>query len=209
MSARTILISIVFAALSACGDDGDLLGPVPGQVTLGSITATPSALTLTTGQRITLTMQALSTTSQPITDATGYVFTSNAPDIASVSTGGEVTGVAAGSATVTASLTRGSVTRTVDVPVTVSGTAPGTASVTAGSTTNTFTPSSVAVSVGGTVTWTFGALEHNVNFQGASGAPADIGNTSNASVSRTFNTAGTFAYVCTLHSGMSGSVLVQ
>ena len=209
MSARTVLIPIALAGLFACGDDGDLIGPPPGQATLGSITATPATLILTTGQRITLTMQAFSTANQPISDATGFVFTSSAPGIASVSNGGEVTGVAAGTATVTVSLTRGTVTRTVDVPVTVSGTAPGTANVTAGSTSNTFTPSSVAVSVGGTVTWTFGALEHNVDFQGATGAPADIPNTSNASVTRTFNTAGNFAYVCTLHSGMSGSVLVQ
>jgi len=30
-----------------------------------------------------------------------------------------------------------------------------------------------------------------------------------ASYSRTFNTAGTFSYTCTLHGGMNGSVLVK
>lgn len=211
MSARTAFIPIALAAVLGCGKENGLLDPPPGQTqtTLGSIVATPSALTLTAGQRSTITMQALSTTNQPIADATGYAFTSSATSIASVTTGGEVTGLAAGSATITVSLTRGSVTRTVDVPVTVSGTLPATANVTASATADTFSPAFVAIARTGTVTWTFGARAHNVNFQGTAGAPANIGDTVNDTVARTFNTAGTFTYVCTLHANMSGTVLVQ
>jgi plastocyanin len=80
--------------------------------------------------------------------------------------------------------------------------------VVSGTAANTFTPANVAISRGGTVTWTFGDLVHNVDFQGASGAPAGVPNTTNASVARTFANAGNFGYVCTLHSGMAGTVLV-
>jgi plastocyanin len=71
-----------------------------------------------------------------------------------------------------------------------------------------FTPASVQVPVGTTVTWTWaaGATAHNVSF--ADGVSSgDRG--ANASYSRTFSTAGTFSYVCTLHGGMQGTVLVQ
>ena len=71
-----------------------------------------------------------------------------------------------------------------------------------------FSPSSVTIAVGGTVTWEFGPLDHNVIFTGTAGAPASISATHSTSVSRTFNTAGSFAYVCTLHSNMAGVVFV-
>jgi plastocyanin len=80
--------------------------------------------------------------------------------------------------------------------------------VTASSTANTFSPACVRVAVGGTVTWTFGTLGHNVDFSGA-GAPADIPERTNASEQRTFATAGNFSYTCTLHAGMNGRVIVQ
>ena len=73
---------------------------------------------------------------------------------------------------------------------------------------NLFTPNSIQVSVGTSVSFVFGSVVHNVNFSG-SGAPAGITNTSNATVSRTFATAGVFTYDCNLHSGMTGKVTVQ
>lgn len=85
---------------------------------------------------------------------------------------------------------------------------PASASVAASGNSDVFTPSDVRVSVGGTVTWTFGARAHNAVFAAVSGAPAAIPVTANAQVSRTFNTEGTFPYDCTLHPGMRGRVLV-
>lgn len=84
----------------------------------------------------------------------------------------------------------------------------GSVSVTAGSNSDVFSPSDVSVSVGGTVTWSFGARPHNAIFASTAGAPPNIDVTSNAQVSRTFPTAGTFSYDCTLHPGMRGRVLV-
>lgn len=74
---------------------------------------------------------------------------------------------------------------------------------------STFNPTEVNLLKGGTVTWRIGTVAHNVIFSNVAGAPADIGVTRDAEVSRTFNTAGSFPYECTLHSGMSGTVKVQ
>jgi plastocyanin len=65
------------------------------------------------------------------------------------------------------------------------------------------------VTKGTTVTFTFQSVEHNVVFAAATGAPANIGNTSNGAVARDFATAGTFGFDCTIHSGMHGSVTVN
>jgi plastocyanin len=73
---------------------------------------------------------------------------------------------------------------------------------------NQFSPSSIQVATGSTVTWTWasGASTHNVTFNDG----VNSGDRSaNASYTRTFNSAGTFSYVCTIHAGMQGTVLVK
>ncbi len=85
---------------------------------------------------------------------------------------------------------------------------PQAVTVTGSANANVFTPASVTVARGGTVTWTMGARPHNATFRGTAGAPADVPTTTNASVSRTFATAGSFPYDCTLHDGMTGTVIV-
>ena len=73
-----------------------------------------------------------------------------------------------------------------------------------------FQPAGASVRTNGTVTWNFGSLGHNVTFSDVVGAPADIGGVNmGTSVSRTFGTAGSFPYQCTIHPGMSGSVTVS
>ena len=74
---------------------------------------------------------------------------------------------------------------------------------------NAFTPSTLTVSRGTTVTFTFQASTHNVNFANVVGAPSGIAATANSGVQRLFATAGTFGYDCSLHTGMSGSVIVN
>jgi plastocyanin len=84
-------------------------------------------------------------------------------------------------------------------------TAPATASVAmAGS---AFGPRSVTIAVGGTVTWNNNDdRPHTVT---ASDVSFDSGILARgATFQRTFTTAGTFSYVCDLHSGMTGTVTV-
>ncbi|AHG89355.1 blue (type 1) copper domain protein [Gemmatirosa kalamazoonensis] len=86
--------------------------------------------------------------------------------------------------------------------------APSTGAVTASSTANSFTPQILNVLQGGTVTWTFGTRPHNVTFVQTAGAPQNVPTTTSNTASRTFASPGTFAYVCTLHAGMVGTVNV-
>jgi plastocyanin len=74
-----------------------------------------------------------------------------------------------------------------------------------------FTPGQVTLAVGGTVTFAFGSLAHNVFFDNdPAGAPGNIADPSaNKTVTRTFNTAGTYVYNCHIHPGMRGTVIVQ
>jgi len=77
-----------------------------------------------------------------------------------------------------------------------------------------FSPVFATVSAGDTVRWNFtGGSDgqgHNVRFTPAgAGAPADINVLKTGTASRVFATHGTFNYVCDVHPGMNGIVIVQ
>jgi plastocyanin len=74
-------------------------------------------------------------------------------------------------------------------------------------TNNVFTASAVQVAAGTTVTWTWSsqASDHNVTFADGVASPTQA---ANSTFRRTFATAGTFNYQCTLHPGMTGKVVV-
>jgi plastocyanin len=96
-----------------------------------------------------------------------------------------------------------------DAPPPAAPTPPATADVTASATANIFSPTTVTIAKGGSVTWTIGARNHNVTFVQAAGVPANVPTTTNSTATRQFAQPGTFAYVCTLHAGMVGTVVVQ
>jgi plastocyanin len=74
----------------------------------------------------------------------------------------------------------------------------------------TFNPFPATIALGGTVTFAFGSMPHNVYFDAAPGAPADIpGANVNVSTTRTFATAGTYSFRCRIHAGMKGSIVVR
>ena len=74
---------------------------------------------------------------------------------------------------------------------------------------STFSPGDVTVSAGGAVEWTnTDSLPHTVAFEDdaiGDSEQLDQGDTFSA----TFETAGTFDYMCTIHPEMSGSVTVE
>ena len=71
-----------------------------------------------------------------------------------------------------------------------------------------FTPATSSVPTGSKVTWTNNdTTAHTVTFDDGS---ADSGNLAlGATFDQTFTTAGTFAYHCTIHSQMKGTVTVS
>jgi plastocyanin len=70
-----------------------------------------------------------------------------------------------------------------------------------------FTPSSVTINVGDTVTWhNSGQAPHNASADDGSFRTPDLNN--GQSASHTFDSAGTFSYICTIHPNMHGTVRV-
>ena len=72
---------------------------------------------------------------------------------------------------------------------------------------NYFSPAATTVPAGTTVTWTWaGSVNHNVTFDDGAASSTQASGT----YSRTFSTAGTYAYHCTIHgASMSGTVTVH
>ena len=91
----------------------------------------------------------------------------------------------------------GGTSATVSIPVTDYG----------GNVTPSFSPTTISIPAGGSVTWrNSDTVDHTTT------SDTNLWNGSlgvGASFSRTFATAGTFPYACTVHSGMSGRVIVQ
>lgn len=75
---------------------------------------------------------------------------------------------------------------------------------------NTFSPFTANLRVGGVVRFNIFGDEHNVIFSpGTAGAPQDVNVVRDTIVQRTFTTAGTYSYSCTIHLGMNGEIIVR
>jgi plastocyanin len=80
--------------------------------------------------------------------------------------------------------------------------------------TNDFSQHAITVPVGGSVQWTNdSAVTHTVTFTDALRIPADNGTFNqrvapSSSVTRSFPTAGTYAFFCMIHPGMQGTITV-
>jgi uncharacterized protein YjdB len=177
---------------------------VQAPLVLTSVVVSGPASTVAPGGTLQLTVSPRDQNGSPIAGSI-VTWSSNATGIAIVGAAtGLVTGVAAGTANITALATLGSATASSFLMISVASAFPMSANVSTPG--NFFSPASVDIAVGGTVTWTLGSA-HNVTFDGGAGVPPNIGIVN--SDSRTFNTAGTFGYQCTLHAGMTGSVTVH
>jgi len=79
-----------------------------------------------------------------------------------------------------------------------------------GTGTGSFTPTSLTVTAGSTVSFTNNSgVAHNVVFDANAPAGGDIGVISTGTQTRTFTTAGTYPFHCAIHEGMTGMVTVQ
>ena len=76
-------------------------------------------------------------------------------------------------------------------------------------TATTFSPATLTIDRNEVVTFSNSSgVSHNVTFT-TSGSPADIANHTSGSTTRTFSNEGTYAFTCTNHQGMNGSVVVN
>ncbi|MBM3907261.1 MAG: Ig-like domain-containing protein [Gemmatimonadetes bacterium] len=197
------LFAVALIALAACSGGDSSTSPAPATVASVSLNVTNAQLGV--GQTLQLTATPLTSTGTVTTGTATW--SSSAAGVASVSPSGLVSGVSAGVATISAAIggRTGSATITVSAagggfPLAAEVTMPG----------NTFSPFLTTIGVGGTVTFRFGSVDHNVIFDPSKqGRPADIQITRNVNIARTFNTRGLFPYDCTVHPGMSGQVEVK
>jgi plastocyanin len=101
--------------------------------------------------------------------------------------------LAAATAALAAAITAGAVVA-ADTAVTIAGFA--------------FDPATVTIQVGDSVTWTNqDSTAHTATAGDGSFDTGNIGNGASATV--TFDTAGTFAYACSIHPTMTGTVVVE
>ncbi|HKI75421.1 MAG TPA: Ig-like domain-containing protein [Pseudomonadales bacterium] len=134
-STRLVLLFLI-SLLAACGGSGG--GGTTPTPTVASVTVSPATATINVGATQQLTATAKDSSGATISGAS-IAYSSSDTAIATVSTGGLVTGVAAGSATITATSSGKSGTATI----TVNTPAPTVATV-------TLSPSAVTLTAGNT-----------------------------------------------------------
>lgn len=195
---RKVLAFCAVLGVAGCGGGSD--GPTGGNG-IASVRMIATAISLFPGQTEQLSATALDASGGTVANAPAPTWQSANNAIATVTSGGLVTGVANGQVDVTATI--GGRVGTTRVTV---GAAPLTAIVDMPG--NSFTPFTTTIRVTGTVSFRFPATAHNVIFRPRTGTPQDILPESNVTIARTFNAVGTFLYDCTLHSGMSAEVVV-
>ena len=208
---RSIAAGSVAAAIFACGGSGGgSTGPTP---VFTSVAVTPASPSVTVGSTTALTATAKDQSGATFAGAPAATWTSSNTAAATVDPAtGVVSGVANGVSTITASITAGSVTHSGTQQISVV-TPSATGNVTAAATL-VFNPHTVTIArAGGTgaITWTFESVAHTVSWdsQPPGATVADIGATHDADVARNFTVAGTYAYHCSIHSTMTGVVIVQ
>lgn len=185
-------------ALGAC--DGSLpFGlPEPEQIVL-----TSPVTTMFVGETIQLHAVGLNKEGEELPSLDPEWSSSNG-NVATVSSTGLLTGLAAGRATVRAALSGKSAS--VDITVEPSPVALDTVDVGP----NTASPSVVTLRVGGTVRFRFGASAGDVTFRpNQAGAPTNIPSTTNALVNRGFNTVGDFVWDNSASPGTTGTIRVR
>jgi plastocyanin len=179
-----------------------------------SLGLSPSSGSVQVGGTLQLTATPRDQNGAAMAGLGAAAYTSSDATRATVSASGLVTGVAAGTATITATLAAGGTTRTATASITVTTTAPPpppppTSSVTVTTPGTSFSPQTVTIAPGGSVTWQISGARHNVTFSGAAPTGGNVPDTENGSATRTFPNAGTYDYQCTRHNGMTGRVVVQ
>ncbi|MCC6928992.1 MAG: Ig-like domain-containing protein [Gemmatimonadaceae bacterium] len=183
--------------LTGCGGGGDSPSGPDG---VASVALNAPSLTMLVGRSEQLAATARDAQGNTIAGAPAASWKTSNSAVATVTATGLVTAVGNGSASITATISGKAASAAVTV-------APAPTSVTVNMPGTSFTPFHATLKVGGTVSYVFPSLAHNVIFDRIAGAPADIpGQVASQTVNRTFNTVSLYKYVCSLHPGMEGEV---
>ena len=202
-------LPVVAAFLVACGGGGGDNGgtnPPPSDV-VSSVSTSRTSASVKPAESVSITATPRNSSGAALSGKTVAWSVTQSGTIVNITPSGssvQITGAAVGTAQVTATVDG----KSASVAITVVQSFPSTGTVTVSN--NTFTPADLDINSGGSVTWTWaqGAVDHNVNFTGPASVTA-IGVRSTGSEARTFNTAGLYSYVCTIHQGMNGTVAVH
>lgn len=198
--------TLALAAVAACGGGGGSTAPpgTTGGTTVASVTVN-GASSVALGGTLALTGVVKDGSGNTLTNA--ITWSSSDESIAMTRSSGVVYPLKTGTVNINGSV--GSVTGSKSVAVTAAAATPATALNVAATNGNQFSPASVTIAQNGSVTFAFFSVTHNVTFASTAGAPSNVGDQGNGDVQRLFGTKGTFIYTCTIHAGMSGTVIVQ
>jgi plastocyanin len=217
--AATITASVTVGGITRTANFGVAIlesatppAPPPAGNAVAAFALNPATVTLAPGGTAALEPVATNAAGARVTPLPQVAWSVQDGGKASISAG-VVTAIAAGATTVTASFTADGRTWTASANVIVTAPAPPVAptNATVQGVEDAFSPASVTITPGGTVTWSMVDEEHDVTFTGAAPPGGSIGRIDDDEpVSRTFPTAGTYAYTCNRHDGEhGGTVIVQ
>jgi plastocyanin len=200
------MLALILATLTGCGGGGAADVTAPSNGAPASLVLSPAAGSLTPGSSVQLTASGKDASGNTIPNLPTPTFSVADQNVATVDPTGLVTAVAVGATEVTATLD-GAGIASAAITVTAAGSAGGSTVTTPN---ETFSPGLLSIAPGSTVTWEISGATHNVTFTGPAPAGGNVPDTqAGTSASRTFETAGTYPYHCTRHSGMSGTVVVE
>jgi plastocyanin len=118
-----------------------------------------------------------------------------------------ITGTVLGSSAITATVDQ---VTSSQATITVTNSFPSSASVTVGAGgADVYDPAQADIASGGTVTFSWMGVLHNVTWDSPPPGVNNSGDKSTGTFAATLTQAGTFNYHCTIHPGMNGSVTVH
>ncbi len=172
-----------------------------------AVSVTPATATMQVGGAVQLVATPLDQSGVPMTGLPPATYLSSSAAVVTVDAAGLVTAIGAGTANITVTITSGATSHVATATFIVTTPVPGGVTVTTPNL--SFSPGTVNIAVGATVTWQFSGNTHNVTFGGLQPPGGNIPDQpAGSSQSRTFTSAGTYGYVCTRHNGMTGTVVV-
>jgi plastocyanin len=205
-----LVLAPLALSIAACGGGGDGGTNPPPPAPVATVGISQSTASVHVNESVSLTASPKDANGTALSGRAVTWALTPATDVVTISPSGaavQVTGAKLGTATLTATSEGKTGTATVTV---VAGTITyePTAEVTVLDA--SFSPTKVDIAAGGTVTWTWGTtVTHNVTFGGGPATVATITDRSSGNASRTFPTAGTYDYHCTIHAGMNATVVAH